>query len=161
MIIIAGLAAIIFGYYDILLLRINENGTLDQAFGNNGFTVTSFSGQNDFAYAMTVQNDAFILRYNNGGVTSLSELSAPNEFAVYPDPVSVGEQITIYVQQGFATDLQIQIADVTGSIQFNKQLVRSDKAKFQLQVPPGLSSGLYFITLTDSKFRQVKKLLVN
>ena len=63
-------------------------------------------------------NDAFILRYNNGGVTSLSELSAPNEFAVYPDPVSAGQQITIYAQQGFATDLQIQITDVTGSVQF-------------------------------------------
>jgi uncharacterized delta-60 repeat protein len=60
-IIVAGLAAETFGYYDILLLRLNSDGTLDTSFGTNGSTVANFSIRDDFAYAMTVQNDGKIV----------------------------------------------------------------------------------------------------
>ena len=46
---------------DWLLLRLNNEGILDQSFGTNGITTLDFYGQDDIAQAMTVQADGKIL----------------------------------------------------------------------------------------------------
>lgn len=82
-IIVAGLAAITFGYYDFLLLRLNANGIIDSTFGTNGSTVISISDRDDLAQALTVQNDGKILLsgtitdtinyYNNPSIVRFTE----------------------------------------------------------------------------------------
>ena len=68
--------------YDILVLRLNGNGTLDTSFGSRG-VVTYDGGSNDFAYAAALQpdgkilvvgenhngmdHDALVLRFNGNG----------------------------------------------------------------------------------------------
>lgn len=60
-ILIAGISMNQSFYADILLIRLNQNGTLDTGFGNNGFTVNGFSSRDDFAYGLAVQADGKIL----------------------------------------------------------------------------------------------------
>lgn len=60
-ILVAGISMNQSFYADILLIRLNQNGTIDSSFGNNGFTVTGFSSRDDFAYGLAVQPDGKIL----------------------------------------------------------------------------------------------------
>jgi len=60
-ILVAGIAAVNFNPYKILLVRINSNGTLDTSFGNSGFTLTDFSPADNFAYGLAVQADGKIV----------------------------------------------------------------------------------------------------
>ncbi len=56
--------------YDILLIRCNENGTIDSSFGTNGIVRSDFL-KNDFEYALAVQPDGKILvggSANNGAL---------------------------------------------------------------------------------------------
>jgi uncharacterized delta-60 repeat protein len=46
--------------YDFALLRYNINGSLDNTFGNGGITTTDF-GDNDFGYAVALQEDGKIV----------------------------------------------------------------------------------------------------
>ncbi|MFN4220491.1 MAG: hypothetical protein ACK4GJ_06205, partial [bacterium] len=64
---------------DVLLLRYNDNGTLDNSFGNNGFAIFGDNNNvNDVASAMAIHNnkiyiagvtgnDVLLLRYNDNG----------------------------------------------------------------------------------------------
>ncbi len=60
-IVVAGLAAYTFGYYDILLLRLNSDGTLDTTFGTNGYTIVSHSSRDDLAQSLALQPDGKII----------------------------------------------------------------------------------------------------
>ncbi len=60
-ILVAGIASENFNPYSILLVRINSNGTLDTTFGNSGYTITSFSPTDNFAYGLAVQPDGKIV----------------------------------------------------------------------------------------------------
>lgn len=60
-IVVAGLASLVMGYYDFLVLRLNDNGTIDSTFGTNGYTVVSFANFDDLTQAMTVQDDGKII----------------------------------------------------------------------------------------------------
>jgi uncharacterized delta-60 repeat protein len=154
------------------------NGTLDSTFATNGIVTTHIGPNNEEATGIALQadgkivaagkynnpgsslNDAFVLRYHNGGVTSLSEPSAQNEFAIYPNPITAGEQITIYAQQGYGKNMQIQISDVTGKVLIVEQILNSGNTKTQMHIPSIISSGVYFMLLTDGKSQQMQKLLV-
>lgn len=82
-IVVAGLAATTFGYYDFLLVRLNSDGSLDSTFGTNGSAVANISSRDDLTQAMTVQSDGKILisgtitdsinYYNNPSIIRFTE----------------------------------------------------------------------------------------
>lgn len=47
--------------YDFALARYNTNGTLDNTFSGDGRQNTDFSGGNDYAYSLAIQNDGKIV----------------------------------------------------------------------------------------------------
>ncbi|MHA2219539.1 MAG: DUF4215 domain-containing protein [Candidatus Hodarchaeales archaeon] len=69
----------IFGYYEILLLRYNNNGTLDNSFGTGGVAIYDLTPFDDFALSVNIDiteriivlgksgNNMFITRFNNNG----------------------------------------------------------------------------------------------
>ena len=66
--------------YDMALVRLNADGTMDGTFGNAGLTTVSFGSYVDFAYAVALQADGRILL---GGYTSATSLSPQSQsFAV-------------------------------------------------------------------------------
>ena len=50
---------------DIVILRLNTNGTLDTSFGANGTTITDFNGNTEFAGSIYIQNSGKILTTNS------------------------------------------------------------------------------------------------
>jgi uncharacterized delta-60 repeat protein len=42
---------------DVLLVRFNTNGSLDQSFGSGGFATTDYNGLRDFANGIKLQSD--------------------------------------------------------------------------------------------------------
>ncbi len=47
--------------YDIILLRYNEDGNLDQTFGTNGYTITEIDSSTSFISSISLQNDGKIV----------------------------------------------------------------------------------------------------
>ena len=58
-----------------LLVRFNADGSLDQAFGNNGSVRTSFGDQTAAARAIALQVDGKIIVVGLSGAGSYSELN--------------------------------------------------------------------------------------
>jgi uncharacterized delta-60 repeat protein len=88
-IVVAGERANSSGYHDILLLRLNSNGTLDPAFGVGGATFYDIANENDLGYSVALQpdgrivitgttqsggakTDLLVLRYNSNGTLDTS-----------------------------------------------------------------------------------------
>lgn len=73
-----------FADYDVLLIRYNEDGTLDETFGNDGIVISNFGSNRDIAYDIVVQPDnkivitgqinfdLFVARYLPNGVLDSS-----------------------------------------------------------------------------------------
>jgi uncharacterized delta-60 repeat protein len=113
-IVVMGLASKVFGYLDMLLLRLNANGTLDSSFGTNGSVVADFSPRDDYGQAMTLQADGKILvsgsitdtvtffstpvviRYNENG--SIDSTFGTNGIASYPAIEGDNELTSIIIQ---------------------------------------------------------------
>jgi uncharacterized delta-60 repeat protein len=97
---------------DFFVARLTSNGSLDNTFGTNGFTITSVAPtEGDRAEAMAIQSDGKIivagnkctgscnyvlLRYNNtGSSTGISKTNTTIEFGMYPNPVNEYLHITL------------------------------------------------------------------
>lgn len=119
---------------DFMLARFNKDGTLDAAFGENGYVLTDISGLEDRAYAMGLDPSGGV--YVAGGVTvepglttgnyaitkyltDLSvDLSEPNDtegsVLIYPNPVS--EQINIQSASGTSGAYQFKLYNAAGQL---------------------------------------------
>jgi hypothetical protein len=91
---------------DFLLLRLNLDGTIDNTFGENGYTLTTILTAFDDANAMAIQddgkivlagkgnsgasNDIAVTRHFNGQNVSVDEVSIEG-LSIYPNPISEGE----------------------------------------------------------------------
>lgn len=50
------------GGMDVMMMRLNPDGTVDSGFGTGGFTFTDYNGMDDAGYSMAVQSDGkFVL----------------------------------------------------------------------------------------------------
>jgi uncharacterized delta-60 repeat protein len=67
-VVVAGTALNASGNPDFALARYDINGSLDIGFGTDGKTMTDFSGSNDGALALAIQNDAKIVVAGQNGV---------------------------------------------------------------------------------------------
>lgn len=59
--------------WDNVIFRLHPDGTLDSTFGENGFTIFNVSGDLDFPYAMTLQDDGKIV-VAGGGLVTVSDV---------------------------------------------------------------------------------------
>lgn len=68
------------GYSDVLLLRLDDHGNMDQTFGSNGITVHNFTDFDDFLQDMQVQPDGKIVV--SGTVSEISGFDLFNTPAI-------------------------------------------------------------------------------
>jgi uncharacterized delta-60 repeat protein len=73
-IVAAGYSAV-NGNNDFALVRYNANGSLDTTFDDDGKVTTSFTGSNEYAYAVTIQPDGKI-------IAAGSQAAATSDFAL-------------------------------------------------------------------------------
>jgi uncharacterized delta-60 repeat protein len=58
---VAGISMDSFGGFEMILLKLNDEGVLDSTFGTNGIARYDYGPGEDIAYAMTVQQDGKII----------------------------------------------------------------------------------------------------
>ena len=85
-------------HHNVLVMRLNSDGTLDNTFGTNGVAITDFSNYGENGYAVAIQSDgklviagdigiggtdsqALLLRYNRNG--TLDSTFGTNGFVTY------------------------------------------------------------------------------
>jgi len=90
------------------------------------------------------------------------ELESTDLLSVFPVPASAGSILTINWQGDQLEQCQASIADVTGR---TIQTVWKDKnlastQNIEIQLPPGLSAGVYYLVLTHTTGKNYKKIIV-
>ena len=142
------------------LIRINENGSLDATFGENGSTRLSFESKN-----ILLQNDGkiigvgstywfggnesfYLVRYHYNGTLSITENIKYN-FIFYPNPSKGIYNIT----HGFInSETPYQISDITG-----KLIQQGNLSGKQTQINISqFENGVYLFTSEGSTFRLIK-----
>lgn len=142
-ILVAGLAMDPFFYSDIFLLRINTNGTLDTTFGNNGFTVTSYSPRDDMAYGLAVQPD--------GKILIAGEMTDTINYKSNPSIVRFTEDG--FVDSTYAVNGQLLIPAISGDNGFRCITIQPDgkilaAGRYSL-INTGLVEFDFFVVRTD------------
>ena len=99
--------------YDITLARLNQDGTLDSGFGNNGKVITNLGGNEDYGYGISLASDlgilvaagssdvvggtfgnSVIVKYHSGlhlGTINFEEFRGSSY--VYPNPINLDTQL--------------------------------------------------------------------
>lgn len=100
------------------------------------------------------------LRVLEAVAPSLEAEQKAKEFKVYPNPVQVGNPVTLEIpalfdQPGVA---QVQITDLTGKVVYSQ--VISDGSVQQLQLTNGLARGMYIVLVQQGQLWQSKKLII-
>ncbi|RZJ60952.1 MAG: T9SS type A sorting domain-containing protein [Flavobacterium sp.] len=124
------------------VMSANNTYTFTPAFPNNGFTT----------FGQGVDGELYIIGSSSGRVyritdTSLSTVDVKgSSFAVYPNPASGAVNIRNNTSGNFAT--AVAIYDLSGKQIMSRKLSNTDINTIQTSQ---LSSGLYMMTITDSK----------
>jgi uncharacterized delta-60 repeat protein len=63
------------GSFNVALVRLNGDGTLDRSFGTNGTVNTDFAGFSDFAFALAVRPDGKIVAAGQSGLISAADVN--------------------------------------------------------------------------------------
>ena len=158
---------------DIALLRINQNGTLDNTFNGNGKIVTNTSLSNDIANSVSIQNDGKIIisGYSNNGTidefvlvryTSGISLNIDNMYIndvyIYPNLVDKNTLINYSFVNG--KHLNINLLDINGRLVKNLLDNNSYETDNQILIPSDISSGLYYIQFISEKWMENIKLTI-
>lgn len=155
------------GYEDLVVVRFNSNGTLDNTFGNNGKCVTAVSPKTEELLAMDIQPDGKIVaagtietgsmfdivvaRYISGlnvGILDMELLD--NSVLIYPNPLTANP--TLEYSLLTETSLTIDLKDINGKVikTFIKDKTQSvGQNRILLDLPLDLPAGVYFITLSS------------
>jgi uncharacterized delta-60 repeat protein len=111
---------------DVVVIRYDTNGKLDNSFGTNGIAVTSIGSANDFAYSMAIQSDGKII------VAGASASSIDYDFSLirYNQNGSVdssfGKNGIVTTPIGNVDDIALSIAlQITGGV--DKKIVVAGK----------------------------------
>jgi uncharacterized delta-60 repeat protein len=169
-IIAAGFSQVYFGEYNFAIVRYNLNGTIDNSFGNNGITVTSFTSGDDLAFSMAIQSDFKIVlggetfsggkwnfalaRYFSGLNVSVAEFPNTNyELFVFPNPIIENE---IFFSHHIE-DVCISLYDCYGRIVQRNM----DYSGSKLFLSQGFKPGIYFMVVANEKILINKKIILN
>lgn len=138
--------------YDIGIVSLNEDGTLNDAFGGQGYIITDLNEQEDHSQCMALQRDGKILHgamsFRDDGtpfvvaryITDIPAdinptLQDKESFVVYPNPVKDVLNIA------FEGDFKVQIFDMSG------RLVLTSNNNRTINVN-GIAAGSYIVKLT-------------
>lgn len=152
---------------DFLLLRLNLDGTIDNTFGENGYTLTTILTAFDDANAMAIQsdgkivlagkgnsgssNDIAVTRHFNGQNVSVDEVSIEG-LSIYPNPISEGE-LTIVTTTERIERCRIFSAD--GRLVMD-QIEPQSAFSMRLNIDQ-LPSGFYSIIINDNTTSKLLK----
>lgn len=148
------------------LIRINEDGSLDPTFGNNGVVITEVSPNNDGIADMELQadgklvvagtarignnDDIAIARYHTGINTSVEEIGKENELSLYPNPTS--NQLTVASERRLNN---IELVDALGRTVLS-ETISANRFQLDLSLIP---SGIYLLRATDGERMFTKKVV--
>lgn len=140
--------------YDIGVVSLNEDGTLNDAFGGQGYVITDLNQQEDHSQCMALQKDGKILQgamsFREDGtpfvivryITDIDDSSDINaeqlqekSFIVYPNPVK--DVLNIALEGNF----KVQIFDMSG-----RQILTSNNSR-TVNVN-GIAAGSYIVKIT-------------
>ncbi len=140
-----------FNKYDIGIVSLNEDGTLNDAFGGQGYIITDLN-EEDHSQCIAIQRDGKILSgafsYGSNGtpftiVRYISDITSDinpaiqdkTSFVVYPNPVKDVLNIA------FEEDFKVQIFDMSGRL----VLTSNNNRTINLN---GIAAGSYIVKLT-------------
>lgn len=143
---------------DFLLLRINEDGSIDQSFGNNGVVVTEISSSYERIIDMELQTngklivagtakigsseEAALARYHTGLNISVNEVDEIPLFSAFPNPAI--DHLSISAKVKLQT---IELIDALG-----RSVLSFAPNAGQLQIDiASLPNGIYLFRATDGK----------
>jgi uncharacterized delta-60 repeat protein len=157
------------GNYNISISRFENNGNLDETFGEDGVITTPFSTTCQ-ANALLLQPDGKIViggeagltggsynpdfalaRYISGTELAVNENAmAENTFAVYPNPVN--ESVSLDMNLSSEAVLSVDLYDVNGRM-ISHLLSQKDFGigynSQNLQLPDTLAKGMYVLNITN------------
>jgi hypothetical protein len=122
----------------------------------------------DLVYPFTVTADAnskaltrLRLVFRPSTITNTPDLFATKDISIYPNPVVKGEGINLQFRNTGTGRYNVQVYDMLG-IKVHQTIVvhAGGNGVQRVQLPNGLSSGTYFVELTDQKGQTGKQKVV-
>jgi uncharacterized delta-60 repeat protein len=157
--------------YDLLLMRINSNGSIDSTFENDGIIWMDHDGFSEASQAITIQNDNKILligdvvdsvyqnqitivRYTCDVLTEIEENQSANDnYALYPNPFA--DKISI--KSAIDKPCEVIVYDVASRIVAKQKFNGSTNIDMN-----GFEAGLYiYAIMQDDELVQKGKLIKN
>ncbi|MBU1097058.1 MAG: T9SS type A sorting domain-containing protein [Bacteroidetes bacterium] len=163
-------------------VKYNSDGTLDLSFGENGFAYAKTNEYDFFGFSGTMQPDGKIIITGRGGIAGVNRFASvrfnnnaspltdikklenqiPSSFVLhqnYPNPFNPSTTIKYeIIETGFTT---LKIYDIIGNEVAS--LINEVKGAGNYAVnfnASGLSSGVYFYTISTKENQQTKKMLL-
>lgn len=153
---------------DLVLWRLNPDGSLDNTFGTDGKITYDFFGHPDEGLAMDLFENKIIVagksrnandlldfvvaRFNNDTYVSLPEHENISSFSVMPNPVKQNGTLTLSCDLKQAENLVFKLMDVTGNI-IMETILQDNSAGIvtnNITLPASIAPGIYYVTLKGS-----------
>jgi uncharacterized delta-60 repeat protein len=140
---------------NFLLIRFNENGSIDTTFNTNGFVTVDFNSTNDYGSSFIIQNDGKFLcagsiDFNIGALARFEYSNLSNSyfenksFSVFPNPFS--QSITIESKAINLQNSTIELYDISGR-KLSDFAIESNNSTIQMDT--NVSKGNYFLKITN------------
>lgn len=160
------------GDRDFVLMRLENNGDIDNLFGTDGKTITDFAGGDDKALDLIMQSDFKILQVgqvNDGGLrigmarffnntiieTNINTLN-PNSVSLFPNPAS--DKIYIAGLPANINGGSFQIMDITGRL-IESVTITDNTGEIEINLPEYLNPGMYVIRIIKGDVFIVKNFI--
>ncbi|MFN6379536.1 MAG: T9SS type A sorting domain-containing protein [Flavobacteriales bacterium] len=145
---------------DFLLLRLNLDGSIDNTFGENGYTLTTIATAFDDANAMALQSDGKIVLAGRGNMGTNNDIAVTRHFngqnvnveetllggfSIYPNPISGGDLSIVSSSERIE---RCRIFSADGRLVFD-QLEPQNALTLRLNIDE-LPSGFYSIIINDN-----------
>ncbi|MFA6129262.1 MAG: T9SS type A sorting domain-containing protein [Bacteroidales bacterium] len=94
--------------------------------------------------------------FNGGVTTGVDQNSLVAAFSVYPNPTSGA--FTVAVTNTTAADLVVTLTNIQGQVIYRNRVANT--VNYQETIDPGLSKGVYFLSVNNGKEVKVQKVVV-
>ncbi len=155
---------------ELVLIRLNTDGSLDNSFGTNGIFIPNFSSGVDMGITAKIFNDDKITVI--GGTYSFSsdflvgcvllnignsvDVTMPEQFTIYPNPC----ENSFIVSTDLVGFNQIEISKISGKVLFTSQ-INSSLRNHIINLPGHLSPGLYVVSLKGNSWLRTSSILIH
>jgi uncharacterized delta-60 repeat protein len=173
-------AAGLVGYtglgHDFALVRYKINGMRDSTFGSNGIVITDFEYHPNYAFAVDYHDGkiiasggtdngiiykAMVARYLSNLNTGVVDFSiSKNNVLIYPNPIANSTTLEYTLKN--SENITIQIVDIEGRLIktfIQTDLQQSGEHQQKIEMPDGLSGGVYFIVISSPNGKVSVKIL--